>query len=240
MNYVNNIVTSRFGAHWIMLPDSISLENCKIYENEIEESCKGTIDKVVLDFSRVNNIYSSGLGLIIRLKKFVQQKNGELCIVNVSEKLSAFFKSLNLDKVFTIFSTDTEYEISQKDIWENAKNAVKAGFIFASQVENNLCRIIISGDMVYTQELSCCAKFQPQPNVNLYIFDLSSLGQVDSTGAYQFLNLTSRIAQTNSKCRAFGVQEFIRETLNLLSATRFITFFKNEKDALQGVNPLKL
>lgn len=231
-------VTRRSDTLWIMLPESINFDNSKAVENSIEKNCNGATQRVALDFSRINNLYSSGLGLLIRVRKFVQDKNGELYLVNVSERLREMFLTLNLDRVFTIYATDVEYEINQECIWKCKKESLKLGFIFISRVEDKYCRINISGEMTSVHDLSRCRSFQPVHSISVYIIDLTSLEQIDSNGAYLFREITSRIAQEGATCRVFGIDPFICETLNLFDSLRYSILYRNEKDALNGSNPV--
>lgn len=110
-------IASKAGDLWINIPDSIKLEDSKTVESAIINNCNGKLTHVILDFSIVNNLYSSGLGLIVRIRKFVQGRGGVLVIVNVSGRILEILKALNLDRIIPIYLTDVEYKINHKDVW---------------------------------------------------------------------------------------------------------------------------
>lgn len=231
-------ITSKSRDLWIILPDSINLDDSKAVESAILNNCNSKLKHVVFDFSIVNNLYSSGLGLIVRVRKFVQDRGGVLVIVNVSGRILEIIKALNLDRIIPIYLTDVEYKISHEDVWDRVREAVLAGFIFSARIEDCFYRIILSGEMISSHDLQCIQDFQTIQNIALYIFDLSSLEKVDLHGAHLFQQLTSRITQSGASCRAFGAEELLFETLKLLNADKYVTFFKTEQDALLGNDPV--
>ncbi len=73
----------------------------------IEKSVLPVIDdndniKLVLDFSKVQFLSSAMLGLLIRIKKIVEDKGGQLRLAGINPKIMGVFKITRLDKVFTI------------------------------------------------------------------------------------------------------------------------------------------
>ncbi len=73
----------------------------------IEKSVLPVIDdndkiKLVLDFSKVQFLSSAMLGLLIRLKKTIEDKGGALRLSGINDKIMGVFKITRLDKIFTI------------------------------------------------------------------------------------------------------------------------------------------
>lgn len=237
MNYDTAVVEDRSGYVWVTLPDAVSMYNSRQIEQDVTFRIvegKG----VVFDLSRTNNIFSAGLGLFIKIRKIVFEKSGTVCLVNVSAKHIEMFSSLKLDKVFPIFATDVEFEIYQNDIWQKKCEEKRVGFIFVSQIEKEAFYIHISGEMVSTNDLTTCDVFRPQAGIRLYMVDLSGLELVDMQGAISFRELTFMISGGGGICRAYGASEKIRETLGLLGADGYVTFFNDEKSAFDGNSPL--
>jgi len=228
-------IEHKMGSLWITLPDAISMYNSRELEKTIVGNLGNEVN-VVLDFSRTRNLFSSGLGLIIRIRKAVGEKNSHLCLVNVNEKMRDMLTALNLHKVLSIYPTDVEYEISRAEVWE-IQAAKSFGFIFVAQIENMVYRINLSGEMVKGVKFDLLEAFIPSPEIAVYIFDLSNLELIDELGATELLLLTSKIVQAKGECRAYGVEEWLKETIEALGAAKYITFFKNEKTAIE--NPLK-
>jgi anti-sigma B factor antagonist len=58
--------------------------------------------KLVIDFSNVEFLSSSVLGLLIKISKKVYETAGELRLCSISDKINEIFKITRLDKVFQI------------------------------------------------------------------------------------------------------------------------------------------
>jgi len=58
--------------------------------------------KMVINFCNVKFLSSAMLGLLIRLNKEIQDKNGQLRLCNINDKIMGIFKITRLDKVFVI------------------------------------------------------------------------------------------------------------------------------------------
>lgn len=226
-------IEHKMGCMWVTLPDSINMYN----NHEIEKSVLGNLEdgtNVVIDLSNTISIFSSGLGLIIRIRKTVYEHNGVVCLVNVNEKLREMFAALNLTKVLPIYATDVEFEISRNDIWQKNVASKELGFLFVAQIENKMYRINISGEMVQGAKFDLCDKFIPSPDIPIYIFDFSNLEMIDQEGAAVLLEMTRKVNLANGECRAFGTEEWIQETIEALGAGEFITFYDDEKSAISN------
>jgi anti-anti-sigma factor len=226
-------VENKMGCLWITLPDAISMYNSR----ELEKTITGNLidgANVVLDLSRTRNLFSAGLGLIIRIRKTVGENNGAMCLVNVNEKMRDVLLALNLNKVLTIYATDVEFEISRNDIWQKHVADNSLGFLFVAQIENQIYRINISGEMVKGANLDLCEKFLPSPTIAIYIIDLSNLELIDQSGAAALASIALRINQINGQCRAFGAEEWMQETIEALGAAEHLSFYKDEKAAIEN------
>lgn len=60
---------------------------------------------IALELSRLGFCDSSGLGLLVRLWKRVQQDDGRMVLVQVPEHLSALLQRTGLDRLFTCEDT---------------------------------------------------------------------------------------------------------------------------------------
>ncbi len=100
------LIQQKNNALWITLPDSIDMDNYAKIEEAIAPELSGRKNNVVLDFSRTKSLFSSGLGLIVRLKKKVEELNGDLYLVNVNSKIEEGFENVGLDKVLPVYTVD--------------------------------------------------------------------------------------------------------------------------------------
>ncbi|MBN1577912.1 MAG: STAS domain-containing protein [Chitinispirillaceae bacterium] len=231
-------IEERPGYLWVTLPDAITMYDNKEIEQKIGNRLRDRKDHVVLDFSHTHAVYSSGLGLMIRIRRFVTERNGTISLVNVPESVLNMFTALNLDKVFHLYKTDVEFEISQDDFIKNKESEDRLGFLFVAKLEQGSFRINISGEMTSDFDLSACRKMRPEAGVSLYLFDLSGLEAVDSTGADLLIDLTKRITAAGGRCRGYGTPGMTLETLTILGADKHLTFFPDEKSAYEGSSPI--
>lgn len=230
-------IEERSGYLWITLPDSITMYNNREIEQEIGKKLHDSREQVVLDFTHTKTIYSSGLGLMIRIRRFVTERGGTLSLVNVSESVFDMFIALNINKVFNVFATDVEFEISQSDFIE--KNRKKPfGFLFIAKIENECYHIHLSGEMGDTSDYRPCRKFEPSAVISLYLIDMSGLEIIDSAGVDELVLLTKRIASTGGECRAYSAHEIHKDMLVSLGAEKYLTFYPDEKSAFEGVGVL--
>ena len=64
--------------------------------------------KFVFDFSNVDHLSSSALGMLITIKKRLDGLNGKLKLCNIQSQIFQVFKITRLDKLFEIYDTTTE------------------------------------------------------------------------------------------------------------------------------------
>ena len=223
---------------WITLPDAITMYDNKEIEEQIGARLRDRKDHVVLDFSHTRAVYSSGLGLMIRIRRFVTERGGTLSLVNVSEQLFNMFKALNIEKVFPIFTTDVEFEISQEDFGNGEQSENGIGFLCVSKVESCACRIHLSGAMTAGHDLGTCSSLMPVADILLYLFDFSGLETIDSDGAEVLSDTTKRIIAAGGVCRAYGIHDMTHEMLTLFGADAHFTFFTDEQSAYEGTSPV--
>lgn len=86
------------------LDGSVSPSLLKEIENLIEQG----IVNVILDFSGIEFISSSGIGVIAVSSKDISQRNGRLTVVCNNKKVLSLFDITNLSKVITIYKNIDE------------------------------------------------------------------------------------------------------------------------------------
>jgi len=65
-----------------------------------------TADKLLLNFSGVDYVDSSGLGLIVSMIKRIRENNGELAVCNLSAQVQTLFELTRLTQIMTIYETE--------------------------------------------------------------------------------------------------------------------------------------
>lgn len=84
--------------------DSYNGEELKKYAGEV----LGDIDAVIINFSKVSYLNSSGLRELIQMLKMMKENNKAFFLTNVTGEIMKIFTSTNLNKLFNIYSTNEE------------------------------------------------------------------------------------------------------------------------------------
>jgi len=62
------------------------------------------VKEIIIDFNRVEEIDSYGLGILIGAYNSLKESEGRLKIKNVSENMNKFFNTIHLDQYFDVMS----------------------------------------------------------------------------------------------------------------------------------------
>ena len=66
------------------------------------------MSKIIINFSKVDYIDSSGLATLIEMRQRMSKDQGRICLVEMSDKIKSLFEITKLDKLFTIYRTQQE------------------------------------------------------------------------------------------------------------------------------------
>lgn len=90
----------------VILDNNIKIENAldikRLLIKKLEESKKESEKTLVIDFSQVNFIDSTGLGVLVSIHKRSIEQGVQLILRNISPKVYDIFEITMLDEVFTI------------------------------------------------------------------------------------------------------------------------------------------
>ncbi len=95
----------------------VTIDREKILEEKDIQSLEETINpiieendplRMVIDFSKVEYLSSSVLGLLIRVNNIIKERGGSMCLCNISSRIYGIFKITRLDKVFHVFDKTEE------------------------------------------------------------------------------------------------------------------------------------
>lgn len=76
----------------------------KVFDRLIKEDRK----KILLNFSQISYIDSSGLATLVEMLQRLKRIGGILRLCNLSEKVKGLFEITKLDKLFSIFASEEE------------------------------------------------------------------------------------------------------------------------------------
>lgn len=100
---MNIQVESKDNRRIIRIRGKITYEHCPIFQSRLDAvlSEKG-VREIVLDFTQVPFIDSSGVGEILRLFKRMREIDGEVVLVNPNKKLQDLFLMYRFDRFMRI------------------------------------------------------------------------------------------------------------------------------------------
>jgi len=228
------IVTQESGFLRVVLPDAIGMDEGRVFEKEIRAHFLHENTQVVLDFSKTTALYSSGIGLLITLQKELKKHTGTLCLVNVSRKIKELLANLNMDRVFQIFTTDVEFELSKDEIWEKRLADEDPGFIFVAQIEDDIYHLTFSGIMSSMNDLSAIGEFNPDEEIKQFVFNLQNLDLLDTYGAQLFNDFTDKLLNMGKKCAVWGANQMIRDLFEVFPGKNRPEFFAAETEAVKS------
>jgi anti-sigma B factor antagonist len=88
-----------------------------VSSDSLGSKIEGLIDRgerhLVLDFSELNYISSSGLRVLLRAAKRVKAVNGKLALVSLNDQNQAVFEIAGSSSVFTVYQSQDEAVDSQ-------------------------------------------------------------------------------------------------------------------------------
>jgi len=229
---MNLQTNEKLGWQWIEFPDLSEMEHCRITESSVDELLSQGKNKIVGDMSRMEHLYSSAIGLMIRLQKKIQTSGGVMCLVNVSQRLREMFTTINLHKIFPIYATDVEFEISESEVWQKKLDEEKPKFMFVSKVENGICHVILSGFMTTLNDLSGFGDSICSDKADKYIFDFSGLESMDSMAVGLLIRLLKHIGDQGWKIAAFGVSDAVMDLFMMISADELLPMYASEEEAM--------
>jgi anti-anti-sigma factor len=218
----------------VTFPNSVGIDDSGDLQSDIESYLLSENDKLVIDFSDTTALYSPGFSLLIRLNKLVTESGGTMHLVNVSQKLRDIFTGLNLERIFSIYATDVEFEMSQQDKWEEGLSGDGTSFIFIPTLENGVYRITVAGQMTSLQDLSPVKEFPPETDCKKYIVNVKDLDLLDTYGAQVLNELASSLHSNGSTCVICGASPIVRDLLEIFPSGTTLAFYETEKEALES------
>lgn len=224
-------ITPKAGYLHVLFPRGISMDNYVAAERDIEARIHDH-DFVVLDLRETDTLYSTALGVIIRIRKSVLDRGGALCLVNVNKPCRTLLSAVHLDKVITIYATDVEFEISREEVWERAAQQVAGQFVCVAHVEDDICRVTVSGSMMSRADLTAFEEILENQS-KTFVFDFTGLDAVDSVGAQVLSKVLAALAERNVVCLGYGAPTDVADLFVYLSIGDYVSLYADEREAIE-------
>jgi len=224
-------IESKLGCVWFTMPPSIDLDNYQKIESHIEKIIDDSSRHVVLDLDRLEHLYSSGIGLLLRLHQKIAKLGWSLYLVNVPAKIHRILHLVNLDKILTLYDTDVEFEISQENIWNEKQGIATPRFLIFYKEETDYFAITLSGSMTSAHDLSGLNQTLVEGSDERYLFDFTGLESMDSNGANRLRIVLQKIADRGKKASGYGANDTIRELFTLLNLDTLCPLYVDARQA---------
>ena len=86
----------------VRIKEKITFEHCAILQGQLDAVLQEGVREVIVDFSDVPFMDSSGVGEILRLFKLVKERSGEVILLNPNQKLRNLFAMYRFEKFMKI------------------------------------------------------------------------------------------------------------------------------------------
>lgn len=90
------------GTVTLIVKESIVAAVAHRLKDEMQTLLAGDYSQFIVDFSQVQSIDSSGVGVLIAAQNGLSKKNAKLSVINVSEPIMKMFQIMRLDKHFNV------------------------------------------------------------------------------------------------------------------------------------------
>ena len=90
------------GYYILKISGSVQFDNAKEFSACLREAAEKKVEKLLLDLSQVDIIYSSGLTDIVSCYTKLKASGGKLIIVSPNENIKKLLNLLGLNKLITI------------------------------------------------------------------------------------------------------------------------------------------
>lgn len=95
--------TTQEGDSRIVAPlEDIDQNTSPGLEKELKSAIAAGCQKIILDFSRVTYIESSGIGAIVRAHRLIKERGGAIVLGGCNESMQKIFKLVNFQRYFKI------------------------------------------------------------------------------------------------------------------------------------------
>ena len=86
----------------IRIKEKVTFEHCEMFHNQVGPLLDESVREVVIDFKDVPFIDSSGIGEILRIFRVMQDRKGQLTLINPNRKLRDLFSMYRFEKYMKI------------------------------------------------------------------------------------------------------------------------------------------
>ncbi|MFP3981380.1 MAG: STAS domain-containing protein [Desulfobacterales bacterium] len=211
----------------ITLPDPLDASVAEEIKTELKHIIAHSA-KVVLDFSRVNFMDSSGLGLLLSLWRTAAAMDREIFMIGVQPPVYRF---LRLSRTLDFFEKSMCQNIDDV-IGVLCQRTDSASFYYLALIRGNAAIFHMYGDLDATRilDIDIDALFETIGRRNA-VFNLKGLDFIDSAGLHFFVKIQRHVARNGRSCILCGVREYVHQMFQILRLDRLFVFTDNIREA---------
>jgi anti-anti-sigma factor len=225
------------------------------FEDKLAEFFNQGAKNLILIFSDLRYINSTGMGLLVKHGDRFQEGGGNIKLVGLTDKVKESFDTLGLLNLFKIYHTEEdavnsfEGELLKSDI-STPQNVSNNHTEIASmtqehqhgltiKITTNLTTLKISG--VLDRTTVCLFKDilseRLKKGVTTLILICSELKYIDSTNIVVLVGSKNRLEEKNGDIKLVGVTEKISTLFGTLGLLNFFKIYDTEEDAVESTIP---
>lgn len=176
--------------------------------------------KIILDFSRVNFMDSSGLGLIMGICRASSAENREVFLAGVKPKTHYFFK---LTKTIDFF--ENRIMNSVFDVVETVKQRIAAAsFYYLALIRSNAVVFHFYGKLDAAEVMDINAEtLMDQASGKDVILNLADLDFIDSAGIRLLVKIHRHVSGSGCILIACGMKGSVRRLFSIIGVDRLFT-----------------
>ncbi|MBS3755486.1 MAG: STAS domain-containing protein [Desulfobacterales bacterium] len=211
----------------ITLPDPLDASVAEEIKTELKHIIEHSA-KVVLDFSKVNFMDSSGLGLLLSLWRTAAAMDREIFMIGLRPPVYRF---LRLSRTLDFFEKSM-YQSIDDVIGVLSQRADSASFYYLALIRGNAAIFHMYGDLDATRilDIDIDALFETLGRRNA-VFNLKGIDFIDSAGLHFFVKIQRHVARHGRSCILCGVREYVHQMFQILRLDRLFVFTDNIREA---------
>jgi len=219
--------TSATALKVITVPNTLDAAVVKTVRDEFEKKVS-QYSNTVLDFSQVDFIDSSGLGLLVSLRRKAVNEQKELFITGIKSSTQRFFE---LSRIFDLFKDRIFNTLSEVAAFIKEKADFPSFYYFnIVRHEDVIFHLIGVLDAAQMAALDVEAVIREIGNKDC-IFNLKDLTFVDSSGIMFFLKIQKHVSKQGKVCLLCGLQDNVKQMFRI---TKLDRLFKITQDMLSA------
>ncbi|MFW6011694.1 MAG: STAS domain-containing protein [Desulfosalsimonas sp.] len=200
----------------ITLPDPLDAYMAEEIKDELKEMV-GRAPKTVLDFSGVNFIDSSGLGLILSLWRTAASKDREIFMIGIRPPVFRFF---SLSRTLDFFEKNM-CETIDDVIGVLSRRSDSSSFYYLAAIRGNAAIFHMYGelDASRVKDIDINSVLETIGRRNA-VLNLSGLDFIDSAGMQFFVRIQRHVTRRGRCCIMYGLREYVRQMFTILRLDR--------------------